>query len=93
MRQLDEWGFPRHLLDGGDTAIWARVLSLTGALMTHTSANPEMQRFVSDVLGAGASPSTDGLESRAPFDEPLLGLRTRELREPAVFHQLFGGQV
>jgi hypothetical protein len=92
MRQLDEWGFPRAVpRDNGDTAIWARVLSLTGALLTHMSDNPEMQRFVTDVLAAGGSPSTDGLDSQAPFDEPMNGLRTRELREPGVFRQLFGG--
>lgn len=91
MRQFDEWGFPRALpKEGGDTAIWARVLSLTGALLTHMSDNPEMQRFVNDVLAAGDSPSTDGLDSRAPFDEPMTGLRTRELVEPGVFRQLFG---
>lgn len=92
MRQLDEWGFPRaKFRETGDTAIWARVLSLTGALMTHMSANPEMQRFVNDVLAAGDSPTTDGLDSRAPFDEPLAGLQTRELCEPGVFRQIFGG--
>lgn len=92
MGKLDEWGFPRQgtLQDRGDTAIWARVLSLTGALMTHMSANPEMQRFVTDVLSAGASPATDGLDSRMPFDEPMTGLHTRELSEPGVFGQLFG---
>ena len=93
MRQLDEWGFPRSpLKDGGDTAVWARVLSLTGALLTHMSANPDMQRFVTDVLAAGNSPATDGLDSRAPFDEPMSGLQTRELCEPQLFRQLFGGR-
>jgi len=92
MRKLDEWGFPRPTSqkEAGETAVWARVLSLTGALMTHMSANPEMQRFVNDVLAAGASPATDGIDSQMPFDEPLSGLQTRELREPDVFRQLFG---
>ncbi|MFY9510695.1 MAG: hypothetical protein WAQ05_06960 [Rubrivivax sp.] len=89
-QQLDEWGFPRaRLKETGDTAIWARVLSLTGALLTHMSANPEMQRFVTDVLAAGNSPATDGLDSRAPFDEPLNGLQTRELADAKVFGQYF----
>lgn len=92
MRKIDEWGYPRPApsRETGDTAIWARVLSLTGALMTHMSANPEMQRFVHDVLAAGSSPATDGIDSQMPFDEPMDGLHTRELREPDVFRQLFG---
>jgi len=44
------------------------------------------QRLVDD-LRAGIDP----FATEVPFDEPLHGLQARELHEPSVFRQFFGG--
>jgi hypothetical protein len=74
-----------------DALVWAHVLSLTGALLSHMAANPQTQRLVTDLLAAGlARHGPDAPSAFAPFDEPMSGLQTRELREPAVFSRFFG---
>ncbi len=74
-----------------DALVWAHVLSLTGALLSHMAANPQTQRLVTDLLAAGLSRhGPDAPSAFAPFDEPMSGLQTRELREPAVFSRFFG---
>ena len=74
-----------------DALVWAHVLSLTGALLSHMAANPQTQRLVTDLLAAGlARHGPDAPSTFAPFDEPMSGLQTRELREPSVFSKFFG---
>ena len=73
-----------------DVESWSRVLSLTGALLSHMASHPGSRRLITEMLEAGITPPNDWLDSDAPFDEPLTGLHTRELREPDLFQRLFG---
>lgn len=77
---------------------WARVLSLTSALLTHMAGSPETQRFVAEMLAAGVMPNADALpdvqeaQDGEPFHETLTGLQMRELDGPDVFHEFFGAR-
>lgn len=76
-----------------DNQAWTRVLSLTGALLSHLAANPDTRRLVTEMLAAGVPLTPDllaGADSR--FDEPLIGLHIRELCEPDVFSRFFGAR-
>lgn len=74
---------------------WARVLSLTSALLTHMAGSPETQRFVAEMLAAGVVPNADTLpdaQDGEPFHETLTGLQMRELDGPDVFREFFGAR-
>jgi hypothetical protein len=80
--------FDAAAAEADDTQVWARVLSLTGALLSHMAANPQTHRLVTDMLSAGMARG-DGIQAE-PFAEPLVGLHTRELRSPEVLQHFFG---
>lgn len=72
--------------DFENTTVWASVLSLTGALLSHMAANPQTKTLVDDMLRAGSRPSDDPER----FHEPLHGLHTREISNPEVLRHFFG---
>jgi len=91
MRSTERIRNTRPALAAADAATWARVLSLTSTLLSQMAHSAETRRLVSDLLAAQAA--REALSSPVPFDEPLSGLQTRELREPDVFSRFFGGRA
>lgn len=80
-------GWLEEHTEAEDTFVWARVLSLTGALLSHMAANPQTHGLVAEMLSSGMAPAVPDPER---FSEPLSGLHTREIRNAEVLRHFFG---